>query len=249
MRAIAALLALLLASSSAEARPSRRRLLVLGGATVLQFSTEYLVKDQLAADRCRWCDPPDIDAALRDRLVWHDRALARSLSSVTGYAATPLVTAGLVFLSASNAGTFLDDVVPCLEAFVYTQLVTQLVKSLVARQRPVVHYATEPNPASAEDNLSFFSGHSSIAFSIAVSAGMVARRRGYALEPAIWASGLALAGATAYLRVAADRHYVTDVAVGSAVGALGGYLVPQLSGSLPVALVPADRGVAVAGTF
>ena len=249
MRAVAAAVVLVFLGTPAEARPSRRRLLVLGGATALQFSTEYLVKDQLAADRCRWCDPPDVDAALRDRLVWQDRTRARSLSNVTGYIATPVVTAGLVFLSATDAGAFFDDVVPCVEAFVYTQLVTQLVKSIVARQRPVVHYASEPVAANPEDNLSFFSGHSSIAFSIAVSAGIVARRRGYALEPAIWASGLALAGATAYLRVAADRHYVTDVAVGSAIGALGGYVVPQLSGSLPVALVPADRGVALAGVF
>jgi membrane-associated phospholipid phosphatase len=246
-RAALAILIGLLATSPAEAAPSRRRLLALAGGVAAQVSTEYLIKDQIAADRCTWCDPPDVDAALRDRLVWNDRTRARSLSDLSAYVALPVISASLLLIESRDAMSFLDDVVPCVEAVVYTSLATQLVKSVVARQRPAVRYAAEPTPANPEDNLAFFSGHSSFAFALAVSAGTVARRRGYALEPAIWASGLALAGATAYLRVAADRHYVSDVAIGSAVGALGGYLVPQLT--LPVAIVPADRGVALAGSF
>jgi len=251
MRWIATLLVVMVAHTPARAAPSRTRLMILGGGIALQVASEYAVKDELSPERCRWCDPPDVDASLRDRLLWEDRGLARNLSDLSGYAASPVVAAGFLLVGSTDhrVMTFVDDIVPCVEAVVYTQLVTQVVKSAVGRRRPFVFDGDGSEPTSSEDNLSFFSGHSALAFSIAVSAGTVAQRRGYELAPAVWASGLALAGATAYLRVAADRHWASDVIAGGAVGALGGYAIPRLTGSLPVSLVPARGGVAVAGAF
>jgi membrane-associated phospholipid phosphatase len=137
------------------------------------------------------------------------------------------------------------------EAVWGTQLVTQLVKITAGRQRPYAHYRTAPAPLSQEDNLSFISGHSSLTFSIAVGAGVIAQRRGYRLAPVIWATGLTVAATTAYLRMAADRHYFTDVLAGGAVGALGGALIPRLTRSLPgrTAVVPQPGGLALVGRF
>jgi membrane-associated phospholipid phosphatase len=144
-------------------------------------------------------------------------------------------------------------VIPILESVAYTQLVVQIAKWSFGRQRPYIHYGVEAptgdTHAAQDANLSFFSGHSALTFSLAVSSGVVAQRRGYRIAPVIWASGLALAATTAYLRIAADRHYFTDVLVGSTVGIAGGLLVPRLTGSLPVHVTIEPRGVALAGTF
>jgi membrane-associated phospholipid phosphatase len=104
---------------------------------------------------------------------------------------------------------------------------------------------------SNEDNLSFLSGHTSLAFSVAISAGMVAHRRHYRYEGAIWASGIAFSTLTAYLRVAADKHYFTDVTSGAALGIAAGLFIPQLTDSLPLelAVVPTANGVAITGAF
>ncbi|MDB4987793.1 MAG: hypothetical protein JWN04_2971, partial [Myxococcaceae bacterium] len=46
--------------------------------------------------------------------------------------------------------------------------------------------------------------------------------------PLIWALGVPLAALTGYLRLAADKHYFTDVLTGALVGSAVGFLVPWL---------------------
>jgi membrane-associated phospholipid phosphatase len=67
-----------------------------------------------------------------------------------------------------------------------------------------------------------------MAFSTAVAAGTVATMRGYRGAPYVWALGLPLALLSGYLRIAADRHYVSDVLVGAALGSAFGALTPWL---------------------
>src|SRR5207248_8619407 len=93
-----------------------------------------------------------------------------------------------------------DDLAPVVEAAAATSLLALGTKLTVARRRP-----------DGNDNESFFSEQTSGAFALAVSSGMIASRRHYKLAPAIWTSGIALATATAYFRVASDRHWATDV--------------------------------------
>src|SRR6059058_3168029 len=75
---------------------------------------------------------------------------------------------------------------------------------------------------AAGDNLSFFSGHATLAFALATSAGTVASMRHHRLAPVMWAVGLLLATTGGYLRIAADRHYATDVLTGALVGSAVG---------------------------
>jgi membrane-associated phospholipid phosphatase len=77
---------------------------------------------------------------------------------------------------------------------------------------------------------------------------MVAHLRGYRSEPLVWLVGLTSASATGYLRIAADRHYLTDVIGGAVLGAAAGLTVPLLM-RRNVELLPTDRGVAVAGVW
>lgn len=265
MSRLLALVLLVLVPSTATAEvPAREtkadrqrvaRIVAIGIGGLVYASTETVFKDTLSADDCRWCDVNGFDGKVRNALVWDDIDAAHQTSNLTGYVSAPLVAAGLLMFSSAGErdrwATLTDDLIPMFETVVYSQLLVQAVKFSVGRQRPFVHYAETPIRPDPDQNLSFFSGHSALVFSIAVSSGMVAHRRGYKLEPLIWATGLGLGATTAYLRIAADKHYLTDVLVGSAFGVLAGFVIPPLTGSLPpnVSLAPTTNGLSLVGTF
>jgi membrane-associated phospholipid phosphatase len=191
-------------------------------------------KDALAPDECRWCDGDDLnglDSGVRDALKWDDVQAARTWSNVTGYAAEPLVGFGALALLAwrddASTDQIIDDQLIVMEAVVGAALINQGVKFLAGRERPFVR-ALPPGEkgTSNDENLSFFSGHSSLTFSIAVASGTVATMRHYRGAPAIWATGLTLAATTGYLRIAGDKHYFTDVLTGAVVGSFVGFAVP-----------------------
>lgn len=227
-----------------------------GGA--LYAVSETVAKPALAPDRCRWCSVDVLDERVRSSLVWGDPRRAAAISNLTGFVAAPALLLGLTALAASSAagdaegaGRIIDDEIPLLETVVYGELVVQAVKFTFGRQRPEVHFG-DPNAATGQDdNVSWFSAHATLTFGLAVSAGVVAHRRGSALEPVIWATGITVAAATSYLRIAGDKHYLTDVVAGAAWGTATGLLIPRLSHSLPhdLTLVPEASGVAVVGTF
>jgi membrane-associated phospholipid phosphatase len=244
---------------SQQRRSDRRR--VVHAIAVVGFGAAYLVselavKDQLAPAECAWCNPPGFDVSVRDALKWDNTNRADTISTITGYIVPPLSAISLLLASTWRERSWrrlFDDAVPMLEAAVSVGLINQAAKFIVGRQRPFVHFAEPGRPPELDDNMSFFSGHTTLAFSEAVAAGVVAHRRGYALEPVIWATGLTLAAATGYLRMAADRHYLSDVLVGAVVGSGIGLLVPLIFHSdvlgKNIELIPKKDGLAIIGTF
>jgi membrane-associated phospholipid phosphatase len=140
------------------------------------------------------------------------------------------------------------------ESVVASGLLGEAFRLATARERPSVH-ALPPDEKPMtdhpeENNMSFVSGHSATSFGLAVSSGMVASMRKRRLAPVIWATGLSLAAATSYLRIASDEHYMTDVLAGSVLGAAVGLAIPLLHrprGERGPAVVigPAPGGAAV----
>lgn len=195
--------------------------------------TGELLKGDLAPSRCRWCSVDPVDASVRDALLWHNTSLADTLSNVTGIALMPLSSVGLDALAAAHDGGMrgvAEDALLIAEAAALAADVNQLTKLIAGRERPFVHALSPeqksltPNPS--DNNLSFFSGHSSEAFALAAASGTVATMRGYRWAPLAWSVGGAIAATTAYLRIAADKHWLTDVVVGAVVGAGIGFAVP-----------------------
>lgn len=202
---------------------------VAGGA--LYLNSELVFKDLISPDGCRWCGPWWFDARARRALAWDDGAAADRISNSTAFIAAPLVAAGGLVLSTIDDPSlrrWYDDVVPVLQAGIGASLLNQLVKVIVARERPFVHYGTANVQPENDRYTSFFSGHTTLAFALATSAGTVATLRGYQLAPALWAVGGGLAVATAYLRIGADAHYATDVIAGALIGSAIGVAVPLL---------------------
>ncbi len=236
-----------------RARVSKRRMQNLGltlGAASLTIASGTVLRPYLAPTECRWCSVPGVDASVRNALVWSNPDRANMLSNVTGHALVPVASIGLLALgsiSAAGADNLFDDLLPVVESVALTQLAVQGFKFGFGRERPFAHYGGAAE--GSDTNMSFVSGHSALVFSLVTSAGMVAHERGYKIEPYIWGIGLPLAATTAYLRIAADKHYMTDVIAGSLIGAAAGLLVPKLTKRLPFEIAPSPNGLSIVGQW
>jgi membrane-associated phospholipid phosphatase len=258
-RGLGLILALVATSAHADPAPdptdndrmwTTARIAAEGGT---YLALEFGLNAEISPTHCRWCNPDAFDAAMADALAWRNTGLANTISDATGYVLAPVVmSAGLVAAGwGHGVRRAFDDVAPIVEAAIVVSLMQHLSKLTVARARPyVVHAAPGTLTPSVEDDVSFWSGHTSLTFSLAVAAGSVASLRGYALAPEIWATGLSLAFVTGYLRIAADKHWTTDVLTGAAIGSIIGYIWPRYIHRWirkDVSITP--NGIALSGSF
>ena len=226
--------------------------------------SEFAFKHQLAPPRCRWCDRNALDDAGRALRAPVERQPAASLASdVVGVIATPVLMVGLdAAFTRFGGGTWRHAAVDALlviEAMVASQALNQVVKFIAGRERPLVAQLPEdqkPLTKQPDDNnLSFFSGHTSYTFSLVAATATIVRARGYAHWWVVPAVGLPFAVTTALLRLAADKHYLTDVLTGAALGVLLGVGVPVLFhrpvqvGPVTARLTAGGRGVALVGEW
>ena len=221
------------AEDTLEVNIPRTALIASGGVTAWVLSE--ILKPQLAPAACRWCATNGLDDGVRDALVWDDRESAATASDVLAYAAAPALAFGIEAAVAREAGHLEhvpEDALVIAEATALAMDLNQLVKLSVGRERPFVRAlpddAKDDTETPSDNNLSFYSGHTAFTMALAVSAGTVATMRGYEYAPAIFAVGIPLSLGAGYLRIAADKHYATDVTVGAVVGAAVGAAVPLL---------------------
>lgn len=197
------------------------------------------VSNSVLPHECRWCDgqPGEVNAVddfFRTAFVRQDVTPAKTMSDVMGYGVAPLAAVGFTALAAGADGRLDEaplDTLLIAEATSTSLALTEMFKSVFQRERPYVHFTTDPDAhavlTSQSDTLvSFPSGHTSTTFALAASAGTIATMRGYRLAPLVWIAGGLLGLTTGYLRMAADRHYFTDVVAGAALGTGVGIAVP-----------------------
>jgi membrane-associated phospholipid phosphatase len=277
---------LLVSSSRAEAeepRSLRYDTRVDLGVTAMGatwYVMSELLKSSLVPEKCRWCyradDGGDLlnpyDGWVRRRLIWRATRTADLTSSVLVGLVEPTSQLGLLALAAGDEGQIsgfpLDGLIVA-EATVVAGVMNQIVKFGFARERPFVHYLPRaPNAireltdSPSDDNLSFYSGHTTLAFVIATASGTVATMRGYRLAPVVWGAGLTLATTVGYLRIAADKHYFSDVVTAAVIGSIVGVGVPLIfhspehaasssTGTLgqPLGLPPVRTACSVSGRF
>jgi membrane-associated phospholipid phosphatase len=189
----------------------------------------------------RWEGGIWFDDAARDGLRLEsadDRKRVRAWGDLPYYAAPviPLIVDPLVaaWLVRGDGKTALNVELIGLEAFSYVGLLSFVSTRASVRERPdSSECRRQPDTEDCEVNTeSFWSGHTSIA---AASAGVVCANHSYL---PLWGHPVADAGAcalattgavaTGVSRLAADRHYTTDVVAGFGVGFGVGYAVPTL---------------------
>jgi membrane-associated phospholipid phosphatase len=198
-------------------------------------------REQLLPSTCNWCDGPRpgvnaVDQFFRDAFVRQETQAAGITSHAVSYVTAPLLTAGLLWGSASDEGhgkNFWVDGLIVAESTITAVSISEVLKALLYRERPNVHATVDDAQHAVEAakpgaNLSFPSGHTLAVMALTASAGTVAGMRRYRATPAIWICGTMLALAAGYLRMAADQHYFTDTLAGAAMGLGIGAGVPLL---------------------
>lgn len=201
-------------------------------ATAAGLAVALAASALYAPEACRWCEttPAGADAvngldhSTRDALRWSDAHVgtADTLSYMTAYA--PFAVAVI------HRDLDSRSILTVAEALTTTSLVAQVVKVAAARERPSYHYRPPGSVDQPKDrNESFVSEHTAQAFAVLVSAARETAARGRPTKW-LWISGVPLALATGYLRIGADKHYLTDVLAGTAMGVAVGYGVPALRG-------------------
>ena len=201
-----------------------------------------LLRDDLEPSHCRWCDGRSpgsvngLDDWFRTALRRQDTGPANVTSYILAFGAAPVSAAAFTVIAAvadDRGNEALVDIVLVAEGGFSAMLVTEILEAATLRTRPYVHAIENDDEraaviAKAGAFHSFPAGHVVEAFGVAAASGLVASMRGYRLAPLVWACGLVFGVATAYARMAADRHYFTDVLGGAAIGTVVGGGVPLL---------------------
>ncbi len=216
------------------------------------------------------------DEAARDTLradTRRGRLLARDTSDVLVaiIAAYPVMGDSLVnatwYRDSPEVGGQLTWIY--LEAAALTAAAASITKAAVGRQRPFGRRCGDGLPNDTWDcynrsrYFSHFSGHASSSFAAASVTCVYHHYLPLLGGGARWAPcavGYSLAATTAVLRVVADQHYTSDIAMGAAVGTAIGLLVPWLhfrhgqptslvGGGAGVTISPTSNGIVATGVF
>ena len=160
--------------------------------------------------------PNNVDSFIREKIHWGNskNELAKEMSDILLYG----VFVGGIPISSMYLKNY-NLLLINLEILCINGLITNVVKYTTQRQRPYSFYL---NKNDEESYKSFFSGHTSTAFAIGTSTAKMLTQYSNIDKRIIWLSTLGLASATGYLRMAADKHYFSDVFVGAIVGSLIG---------------------------
>jgi hypothetical protein len=159
--------------------------------------------------------PNKLDSFFRDKIKWGPAAKedAESASDILLYGDIIWTMTILPFFSENG---YLNMLKTSLDVISLNGIVTDLVKMSVKRQRPDSYFKTRED---TDDSFrSFFSGHTSTTFAIGTSNAIMLSEIYPDKRIPIWIGNLSLAAATGYLRIAGDKHYMSDVICGGLVG-------------------------------
>src|SRR5262249_44667027 len=152
------------------------------------FVTEFNKAD-IVAPACKWCSVNPFDKAVRNALVSRDPDAADMASNVLAFGvpwAGIIATGVLDGRHAGSASKGLIDALLIAEPMALAMSLDQHVKLEVGRQRPYAAFADSRvhlDKNNPDANLSFFSGHTTFAFSAAAATGTVLWMRGYRWAP------------------------------------------------------------------
>ncbi|OGR82059.1 MAG: hypothetical protein A2901_04475 [Elusimicrobia bacterium RIFCSPLOWO2_01_FULL_54_10] len=176
---------------------------------------------QLIRQKCP-CDPGSVNS--------FDRSIIGKQDAVAGTVSHYIVALALaapVTLDLADQGfnkSFVEDLMVFTESLAINTALSHVARYGVQRPRPVAYEATPPEIRAGEF-LSFYSGHTATVFTGLSAASMTyGYRYGHKVWP--WAVTFGAGFAESALRVAAGRHFYSDVIVGAVMGTAVGTLVP-----------------------
>jgi membrane-associated phospholipid phosphatase len=234
---------------------------LLGAGLALHFGPGW------GPTNAQWRGGILFDEIARDglRLQSHDaREIAAGISDVfiLGLAANAQLDAFAGPLAAGNTDLAWQASFAHFFAMGTTLTLGELVKNLVGRARPFERECAADASSDAcldsDRYRSFYSLHSGVAFTSAgFSCAMHMTQSVYSdplTDVTSCATSMGLAAVTGLLRVMADRHYLSDVLIGGALGFIAGYLAPffllpgRVAPTQSVGSTPAAVGVIPSAT-
>ena len=229
-RVVAVALALSLAGQAAPAQTDRYRATWWDAASFPAGALLYMTPSRLgmprAAPACIPCDPATLLGV--DRMSVHPISNRADIGSdVALYVvAAGTAVAGLGGLPPQqwqgNFATFANTAI-------WSAAVAEWMKVLVRRSRPVMYTSSAVYAAKVRSSqLSMPSGHTAIAFASATTYLVLSGREHLAHRGRNSVLLYTTALSVGALRVAAGKHFPTDILVGALLGSAIGWLVPAV---------------------
>ncbi len=214
--------------------------------TLLGGLLPYLYADKLIHPRCP-CDAGEVNGFDRPAIGNHS-GFADTLSDITVGAAV-LVPVALDALDLGLGSELAEDLVVYVEALAVNGALVSLVKYAAQRPLPRTYEGDPALVAGPGGYRSFYSGHSSMAFA-ALGAASVTSNLRHHTGAWPWIVTGVIGTSVAVERVAAGRHFPTDVIAGTVAGLATGIVVPLLHARAPdsketITFVPAAEGFQV----
>ncbi|HUM11836.1 MAG TPA: phosphatase PAP2 family protein [Myxococcaceae bacterium] len=239
-----------------------------GGLAAAAVTVEFVIPSPTVP---KWTAQNGFDTGIRDALrlgTDSGRATAGTMSDVLVYLlmAAPFLNATLVAgIEHERWDVAWRLMVLDAETILLATTIPLSLQKATARERPYVQECGNPSPpsqcSSGGKYTSFPSGHTTAAFA---AVALECFHHGYldtshtGWGGAVCPVTIVAALGTGILRIAADRHWATDILVGGAIGGLVGYAVPALhllgaeKKTGPVVLPtisPSTVGLTLAGRF
>lgn len=179
----------------------------------------------------------EIQGLNKNQINVFDRSAANNYSESTAQLSNYLIGACLVSPIITVAGKKTRDAFAVISTmYLETALLAVFLpsygKGSVQRIRPYVYNDKAPMEMklTAEARRSFFSGHTTMAFSSAVFLATIYSNYypTSKYKPFVWSGSLLMAGAVGFARYKAGAHFPTDVLVGAIVGSSIGFIVPYM---------------------
>jgi membrane-associated phospholipid phosphatase len=195
------------------------------GAGVLATAIPYAFAPQLITPRCP-CDPSEVNAFDRHVIGNSSPFLDKTSDVTAGLAIAAPLALDLLDVGASKV--FVEDAVVFSEVLALNGALVTLAKYTVQRPLPRVYAGQDPSLThSPAGYRSFYSGHTAVTFAVLyATAYTLDLRHDQGAWP--WVGATAIGVAVAAERVAAGRHFYTDVMVGAVAGSAFGILIPRL---------------------
>lgn len=199
--------------------------LSLGTAGVLSLLPRALGLPK-GAPSCAPCDPGSLPGV--DRWALHSVRQAANIGSDVALAGVAGLSA-YVALARMPAAQRRGNAAVLANAVTWTAASAEWLKVIVRRKRPVLYTSDAASAASSrESQKSLPSGHASLAFAAATTYLVMARRQHLAHRARnsilLYVGAVGVSG----LRVAAGKHFPTDVLASAGLGIGIGWLVPTV---------------------
>ncbi|MGB0430313.1 MAG: phosphatase PAP2 family protein [Bacteroidia bacterium] len=216
-------------TGSFNLHPLKETGLLVGAGSMLLFG-QLKIRNQTILTQSQINDLNANDIFWIDRFATNRSSLLASNISDLGVG-VGLLSTGVLLLQKPTRHNLIKIAIVGFETMLLTTGLTYTTKALAQRIRPYMYNNYNVfDKGSTDMKQSFFSGHTSVTaaacFFTAYTASTYLNNKN--LNKYLWIGAFTIPAFVGSMRIAAGKHFLTDVLVGYGVGASLGVLVPKL---------------------